>query len=304
MKKLIKQIALFLIPVFIGLIVLPVNKRTKYVELKDDCFNHGIWVYDRIHNNPGNVDIAILGSSHTVNGINDELISEQLDTLVAANFGYCRFGRNMHYTLLKEVLSEMKISKLVVEVREGENRYSHPIYPFVVETKDVFLDNSIANREVVQDIWSHLAYKVELFQDKLYHQSTQVGVRNEAFGFASHADTASAKFLDEVKARRSSQAEPMTEFQKRVQYKLGRVFHKKIAELCKKKNVEIYYLFMPSYGSGYAEPKEMEFYQQYGTVLIPPTPIYDNQDNWWDEGHLNIAGANKLSEWLASQLIK
>lgn len=302
MKKLIIKILIFLVPVFIGLVLLPVNKRTQYVELKEDCFNHGIWIYDRIHNNPEKIDIAILGSSHTINGINDGLITEKLDSLNTVNFGYCRFGRNFHYSLLKEILTEKDIKKLIIEVRRGENRYSHPIYPFIADTKDLFLNNSLANREIFQDIWNHLAYKLELFKDKIYDQTTKTGIRNDDFGFASNPDTASSRFLDEVKLKKSHADTIMSEFQKSVQYKLGRDFQKKIAKLCDKHHIEIFYLFIPTYGTIFTVPKELKTYQKYGKVLLPPTYIYDNQDFWFDEGHLNIAGANELSQWLAEQL--
>ncbi|MBN1115982.1 MAG: hypothetical protein JXA77_02170 [Bacteroidales bacterium] len=304
MKKLIRQILIFFIPVFIGLILLPVNKRARFVELKDDCFNHGIWVYDRIHNNSENIDIAFLGSSHTLNGINDKLISEKLDSLTAVNFGYCRYGRNFHYDLLQEILSEYKIKKLVVEVREGENRSSHPIYPFIADTKDIFLNNSIANREFFYEIWTHHAYKLELFQDKIYDQATKVSIRKDNYGFASHPDTASASYLNKRKLKNSNTDTIMSDIQRNIEYKFGRDYQKKIAALCQDNNIEIYYLFLPSFASACGIPKEFKIYQKFGKLIIPPDSIYDDMDNWWDHGHLNFAGADKISLWLANELTK
>ena len=51
MKRLLRNIILFCVPLLVVLIILPVDKRSKYQGLEDDCFNHGIWIYDRVFNN-------------------------------------------------------------------------------------------------------------------------------------------------------------------------------------------------------------------------------------------------------------
>ena len=110
MKRLYKHIILFFLPVLLLIIIVPVNKRQKYLGLENDCFNHAIWIYDRLYKNSKPVDIAFLGSSHTINGINDKLIEEELKryNMTAANFGYCRLGRNLSYVLLKEIIKTKK----------------------------------------------------------------------------------------------------------------------------------------------------------------------------------------------------
>jgi hypothetical protein len=37
-------------------------------------------------------------------------------------------------------------------------------------------------------------------------------------------------------------------------------------------------------------------------VLLPPKNIYENQENWYDDNHLNQTGAKELSLWLAEQI--
>lgn len=302
MKRLIVHIVLFLLPILIGLIFIPVSKRSMFLGLKDDCFNHGIWIHDRIFNNPEPVDILFLGSSHTINGINDKLISEKLSSRQAINFGYCRLGRNLEYSLLKTILSEKKIKKLVIEVREGENWFSHPVFPFIADDKDVYLANPLFNSNLIKDMWKHTAYKLELFQERIYLQSDSVPYNMNNFGFASHADTISSEYLKKIKLKNTGPKKEMSRLEQDYRYTYSRIYIKKIVQICREESIKIYFVYLPSYGTNRSEPREMKIYEKFGPVLIPPKEIYENVYFWFDENHLNLAGAEELSEWITANL--
>lgn len=302
MKKLIKNIFIFLLPVLVIIVLMPVNNRFKYQELKDDCFNHGIWIYDRIYNNEKPVEVAFLGSSHTVNGINDQVISENIDCGEAVNLGYCRLGRNLSYVLLKELILKKNIKHLILEVNEDEDRYSHPIFPYIASSRDVMLPNPFFNRDIVFDIWTHLAYKIEILQDVVFQHEKEVYIRTNDYGFASSKDTASSALLDEIKIKRSVPRKPLTKMERDFHLNFARVYLKRINKLCDEHNIQITFLYLPSYGSPHANPKEYENYIQYGEILIPPKHILEKQTNWHDENHLNQTGANELSLWLSDKI--
>ncbi|MDX9907637.1 MAG: hypothetical protein RBS55_13705 [Bacteroidales bacterium] len=302
MKKLILHTALFLLPVVILVLIIPVDKRMKYAGLKNDCFNHGIWIYDRIHYNPDPVDIAFLGSSHTINGIDDRIISEGLTPIKAANFGYCRLGRNLDYVLLKEILKKKKISKLVVEVREREDRYSHPVFPYIASTPDVALPNPLFNRDIFKDVWYHLSYKIETVQDVIYKRDSIPDYRIDDYGFAGHYDTASASFLDEIKIKRNLPKKEDPSYLIKFYLSYPRGYLKKTGQICKENQIALYFLYLPSYGNQKKVPEALSLYRELGTILIPPDTIFDNPLNWHDENHLNNNGARLLSQWLADQL--
>jgi len=77
----LKNIFIFLFPVILLVLIFPIDKRTRYTSLKDDCFNHGIWIHDRLFKNETPTDIIFLGTSHTVNAIDDKLIEDSLKGL-------------------------------------------------------------------------------------------------------------------------------------------------------------------------------------------------------------------------------
>lgn len=304
MKKLIRNIALFCLPLLLLLMVVPVDKRMQYLGLKDDCFNHGIWIHDRIYHNPKPVDIAFLGSSHAINGFNDEFLSDSLEPLEAVNFGYCRLGRNLHYVLLKEILHKKKLKTLVLEVREEEDRYSHPVFPFLAKSRDAMLPNPFFNRDILIDMWNHLSYKVEIYQDMLYNQTEQPPYRLEDHGYAYHTDTASSVFLDRIMVDRKQRSVRSPGLEMRFHNNFAHVYLKKIARLCEARHIELYFLYFPSYGSAYELPLSIDTYEEYGKVLVPPKEIFADKNHWYDENHLNKAGATRLSAWLLGELRK
>lgn len=302
MKKLIVNLMVFLLPVFLVLALLPIGKRQRYLGLKDDCFNHGIWIYDRIYENPAPVDIAILGSSLTINGIDDQLISDSITNGEAVNLGYCRLGRNLSYVLLKELVSQKRPSHLVLEVREEEDRYSHPVFPCLASTGDVLLPNPFFNRDLLSDIRVHLLYKVEIVQDMLYHQMQDVPVSSSLYGWAASEDTATSAFLDSVyRKRTASGRRAYSSFEKNFHGSYARGYLSKIHSLCEKEGIQLVFLYIPTFGN-YREPMEYNIYTKYGKVLIPPENIFRNKHYWNDEDHLNRQGAQALSLWLAQTI--
>ncbi|MCF8332185.1 MAG: hypothetical protein K9H84_07010 [Bacteroidales bacterium] len=302
MKKLYSHIILFLIPVIAFLILIQPNKRLRYTGLKDDCFNHGIWVHDRIFENPDPFDIAVLGSSHTINAVNDEIMDSLTNDKSVVNFGYCRLGRNLTYVLLKDILAEKSPETIIVEVREDEDRYSHPVFPLVANTTDVLLPVALFNRDIFADMWTHFSYKTELFRDNLFNAMEVQDVRLEDYGFASHPDTAKISYLDSIKKKRSIYKEPLARWERDFHMKYPKAYLKKVRQLCEKNNQKLFFLYLPSYGRPFNRPKNSNFYSNQGRLLIPPDSILENKDYWYDKSHMNKAGANALSRWLAHEI--
>jgi hypothetical protein len=304
MRKLFIHIILFLLPILIVLLLYPVNKRLRYISLKDDCFNHGIWLHDRIFENPLPVDIAFLGSSHTINAIDDHQVETILEEkkLRVLNLGYCRLGRNMDYALLKELLLSKKPKLVVLEITETENRYSHPIFPYIATQKDVLLPALFFNRDVVKDAYTAMAFKTELIQEQLFQNNPSPAIDLHAYGFAGHADTASKELLTKFFKERHLPEKKQSSLEHAFYMAFPKAYLKKTVQLCKENKIRICFLYLPAFGTSRSIPSEMELYKTYGTVLIPPSTIFDNTSNWFDENHLNKNGTAILSQWLGEQL--
>jgi hypothetical protein len=304
MKRLILNLLLFLIPFILLVYLVPVSGRQRFIQLKEDCAWHGIWFFDRVHSNKKSADIVFLGSSHTINGILDEHLEEQLNTpsLHVVNFGYCRYGENIYPVLLKEILKTKKLKLLFLEVREDENRYSHPIFPYVADAYDIFTATPFFNRDLVRDYFNSFLYRLELLKVQYFKPDSGVAIRTNDFGYMGSADTASRVYLEKVRQKHLLPRTKMSQMERDFYMSYPRFYLKKISELCIKNNIRLRFLYIPEFGSVQKEPLEVETYRKYGEVLMSPREIVEDPNDWADENHLNKAGATKLSDWLAGQI--
>ena len=133
---------------------------------------------------------------------------------------------------------------------------------------------------------------------------TNVQINKNDFGLASSPDTASAEFLRGIKEKRSIKKSELSEFERNFHMKFSRTYLEKIFKICEAKNIKIFFLYLPSYGSNVQIPKEYCTYIKYGKILIPPKKIFEKDLNWHDENHLNQTGAKELSNWLADEFHK
>lgn len=303
MKKLYKNIVLFLSPVFLALFFLKANQRLMYAGLKDDCLGHASWIYDRLYHNNKPIDVVISGSSQTINGIDDKLISDSINLFVT-NMGYCRLGRNLNYTLIHQTINIKKPRLLVLEVLVDEDRYSHPVFPYIASTKEVFTSYPFFNKDFLPDIFTHISYKLELTQDVVYKKEINPPIDTNDFGFTTPPDTASPELLLKFKNERSNPKPQLNELEKWFYEKFPLAYLEKINSCCKENNVKLVFLFLPRYGEKNTKPNLYKTYSQYGSVIIPPNTIINSPYNWHDENHMNQTGARELSIWLSGELRK
>lgn len=270
MKKLGFNLLSFLIPIILFIGIIPINKCAKYVGLKHDCSSRVTWMHDRVYTNNNPTDIVFIGSSKTINGINDERINTALANETITNFGYCRFGRNLHYVLLQELLKQKQPKLLVLEIRKSENRTGHPIFPFLAESKEAILPYPFFNKNVIKDIWTHLAYKVELLQETVYSKQPVEPTRLNNFGYLRAPGNANDTDLNANKLKMSSGKNQLTEFEEDFHHHFAHHCLKKISNLCKEKNIQLLLLSLPSYGSNSRSNQTFIPYNEYGQILLPP----------------------------------
>jgi hypothetical protein len=306
MKRLFSNILLFLLPLVLLIYFIPFERRQRFIQLKDDCSCQGIWLFDRVHHNDNPVDVVFFGSSHTINGIMDEFIEKQLNepSVHVVNLGYCRYGVNIYYVLMKEIVRSKKPKILFLEVREDENRYSHPVFPYIADANDIFLATPFFNRDLVKDYFDSFRYRLQLLKVQYFKKDSLVPFKPNDFGFMGSRDTASKAFLEKVKLEHERPKAQLNPLERYFYMTYPRIYLKKLSELCIENNIRLSFLYIPEYGSHETEPLEINTYRKYGDVLIPPHEIFEDPDNWFDENHLNHAGAGKLSEWVTGQIRK
>ena len=313
MKRFIINILLFCLPIVVWLFVKwtqPHDQQFTAHFTKGDCFSHGSWLQDRLYLNETEIDIAFFGTSHTINAIDDKLLSKKLNKNVV-NCGYCRLGRNLQELFTQQLFSynqsanlkNPNLEKIIIEVRENEEVSSHPMYPYWSNFREML--QMPYNRDYINDWYLYTISRIEYDKSKLYPTIYEIDTTN--FGGSSNLDTIDITQLEDFKERHSKRLKKDRNNIKNTRfedftYRFPKHYLNKIHQKCHDKNVELVFLYLPSYASTTLEPQHLAYYQSLGTVIIPPKKIWNNPDYWFDKEHLNIAGSTIFSEWLVSQL--
>lgn len=307
MKPILLKIALFfsliLTPV-LTLFLAPYSKEFAYHFIKDDCYNHGAWIHDRIIKNPTPVDIAFIGSSHTIHAFQDKKLEEILGSEYRiANLGYCRYGRNLEYLILRMLLEHKTPQFVVLEVHEDEEKNSHDIFPYLANTRDLILTPSPINRDYFADLFHGASARLEYFKSRYIFRKNYP---ESDFGLYGYGEADRVVPENELKENQQAWKNRLERTQiqsiEKIQLKYPFAYLNKMIELFRKKNIPFLFVYLPESGSKLKKPKYALHYQNFAPLLIPPDSIFENTTNWMDASHLNDKGSELLSAWMAEQL--
>ncbi|MBX7108529.1 MAG: hypothetical protein K1X61_07780 [Chitinophagales bacterium] len=307
MQKLAINLLLFmLLPMasIIFLFVIPADKQFAYHFIKSDCYNHSDWIYARMHDTAA-VDIAFIGSSRTIHAIADSLIETAISgnaskPVHVVNLGYCRFGRNMDFAIVKDLMSAKRIKKLVLEVREDEEPFSHLDFGYIASSADL-LRPVFVNPRYFSDSWKGLQMRVEFVKSFLkVRPASAFGQGNPASIYGYGSSTSSLPANQEVPDSPSVNNTGSSVL-RALKLNFPRHYIAEIVALAKTQDIAVCFLYLPSYNHSQQAPRELPYYQKFGPVLIPPNEIFSNPVHFMDENHLNDTGSKQLMEWLVQQ---
>ncbi|MBN1985028.1 MAG: hypothetical protein JW761_01930 [Prolixibacteraceae bacterium] len=312
MKKLIKNSILFLLPFLVGtagMFFIPVSKNFSYHFIRGECNNKAAWMYHRMFEDKHNTDIVFSGASQTGSAIDDKYISEKLSAatgteISAVNFGFCRRGRDIQYVMLKDLFAQKQPKILVIEVAEDEPKKSHPVFPYLAESTDVFGSFVWFNQRFFPGLWKATAVRFEFVKSTLLGEPMSVSEsRPSRFGYLSSEQIVSPGMLNENSEnwqKRLGKTKPRLLRKSELNY--SKHYIEKIVELARKNQCKILFLYLPESGSNLKHPLLMDYYQQFSEVIILPDEIVKNDSNWKDATHFNDSGALKTSEYILSFL--
>jgi|GEM_PF-312312 len=309
MKQILLKIGIFfgiLAAPLAVLFVLPYSDEFAYHYIENDCYNHGAWIYSRVKSNPMPIDIAFIGSSHSIHAFQEKKIEEILgDGNHLVNLGYCRYGRNMEFVILKLLLKYKQPKLVVIEVHEDEEKNSHDIFPYLAETKDLLLPPTIFNRDYFSDLITGASARLENFKAEYLFQSVYPEPQPELHGYAASDRIASDSEITENKLawqkRLQRKSPDLTED---IQLKYPFAYLEKITAELRKREISFAFVYLPDSGSELNEPKHVNYYNTLAPVLIPPKCIFDDRTNWMDASHFNDKGSEVLSKWMAGEIAK
>ncbi|MCH8905355.1 MAG: hypothetical protein IIA45_15760 [Bacteroidetes bacterium] len=318
MKKFIIRTLLFIAPIITisGFVLFSPYDREfafNYVR-KDNDFHNSSWMYNKIFVDTSSIDAVFIGSSRTLNAVNDEYINKefskskhQLNNIAA--MGYYRPGRNVYYVLAKDILKYKQPKYLIIEVRLAESRFSHITFPVVAEARDIVYAPLFINHDYFPDLLYGLKMRYLYHREKLYPTLTIKAVEwpNKAYGWIPYNRVENPAKLTRLKARAWYRHGPVNEkssskYIRKIESLYAKQYLKKIYTLTKEANCKLVFLYLPSYGSNGIEPKERAIYERLGELWIPPIELFIDPAVYGDNNHLNLEGSDRLTKWLIKKL--
>ena len=112
------------------------------------------WIYERIHDDPTAIDIALIGTSHTQSGVNSALVETSLRTVGdpahVVNFALPFLGRDLEYLIARELLDSRPVQTLVIELQEDEPTAPHPSFQRLADPGDILSAPLLVNSRLFE----------------------------------------------------------------------------------------------------------------------------------------------------------
>ncbi len=313
MKKLLKQIAFFVLPVFVGgMLLFSMNpeKQFSYYFVKGECSNKASWIYDRIFLSDKKLDVVFIGASQTACAVKDELIEQRLkeqtgEIIKVASLGYCRRGRDIQYSMLKDVFRQKNPRLVVIEVAEDEPKKSHPVFPYLAESEDIVASHVFFNQRYPAALWKGLVLRFEFLKGKLFGLPELTGDSAADHGYIPTHSTADEELLlnnrlnweRRLKNKKASLV-------RTIELHYSRHYLEEIAAMAENNGCRIVFLYLRESGSGMRLPLLYDYYRSVADVIVLPDSIFNAPHYWFDATHLNDKGATVASEKIAKEIEK
>lgn len=312
------------------MVAIPHREVVRWQAVRTEAYARLGWAYSRIHDDATPIDIALIGTSHTMNGIDGLAVARAMAAaglrepggrcLTVTNFAIPNYGRNLHYLLARELLDHRRPRAIVLEVVENETRKAHPLFSHVATTRDLVTAPVAGNTGYLADLirlpYRQVALGVESlapdsfglhprFNPGRYDGSTVDNTRVvtvDGKALTPPLDRAlDPGQLDRAAAglRAAKRLHYLPPSLAGIEYAMPRRYVAALLDLAQQRGVPVYLLYLPGYGQPPA-PYDLSLYR--GLPMLTVAPALAPRAHWHDVHHLNADGAAAASALLAGQL--
>ncbi|MEH3038226.1 MAG: hypothetical protein PGN23_17295 [Sphingomonas adhaesiva] len=312
------------------MVALPHDRYVRWQDERTEAYARLGWVYERVHYDRTPTDIVLVGTSHTMNGLDGLAIAQRIAAtgaraadgrcLTVSNLAIPSYGRNLHWAIVHELLSARKPRALVLEVFENETRKAHPMFWRVADSADLVRAPILLNQNYVGDLirlpYRQLKLAVEsaapaqfglkpAFSLATYDGSTVdntriVNVHGQAF------TPPLTRVLDPVtleaaaaSRRENKNLNMLPAALERFEYAVPRHYVAALLAEADKAGVPVILLYLPGYGMP-PRPFDMRLFR--GRPMMTVNDLLRHREFWHDPDHLNAQGATAVSRRVADLL--
>jgi hypothetical protein len=291
----------------VALSLLPDDKYIRYRQVGGDGQKAG-WIYERLHFDPEPVDVAFLGTSHTMRAVDAERIEAGLRGVRVASLAMPYHGQNLAYVLAKELFANKRVRLVVLEVREIQSRAGHDMFWYLADREDIVSPVWLFNPNAITDLAHLPGRQLRLFFRGLFPDAFGEPRAFDPAHYAGHHWSDAADHIV-THPREWLEAEHANELRTRsygalpaslhpLEFRFSTEYTNRIKALAAANGTAVAFLYLPSY-SETAPPADRALYDDLWT---PPAAVLAPPERWADLTHLNAAGANALVPWLTDQI--
>jgi hypothetical protein len=309
-------------------VLLPHNRYIRYQQFDQSDLFKLRWVYERIHDDPTPIDVAIIGSSRVEAALSAPDLGAALSRKLGrpihvANLAVPYEGRNLHYIIAKELLASHPETKIILLSVVERADITHPAFRYVADTKDVLRAPWFINHYYAVDAaflpYRQMYYFVQSIFPTWFGKS--LALRNDYLGTdwdsTQSFRTPTGRFID-----RNLVASPQRLASGSAEMKSGLgngdgywvqpsswyalnaplepVYATRLAAMATQCGAHVIFVHLPFYSS-IPQQYDHAAYERLGP-LIDAQQFSTEPHFYADEGHFNRYGIQKVSPWLSSAL--
>jgi hypothetical protein len=307
------------------LVCLPHDRYLRYQALDVGAFKKATWIYERTMFDPSPIDIAFIGTSHTMNAIDSKLVEQHINNELTSkkhvvNFSIPQLGRDMHQTLVKLLLENRQPELLFIEIRETETRDQHPATHYLANAQDMLESPLLVNTRYFGNLARLPLRQSSLFLKSQFPTIFGVATKFDQQAYAGSHQNYALTFPDGRSRHRIRTEQVLVEKRRKwakanahkllrdnelenfINFNANLSILRNIVSMAKDKGVEVYFLYLPDFGSQ-ARPVDEAIYTQMAPILyVDDVSIFRDTNNWYDLGHLNAIGAEKYTHSIANNI--
>jgi hypothetical protein len=307
---------------FIALAFIEDDPYSRYEAVRSTDYIKAGWIYERLHFDPTPVDVAFIGSSRTMQGVDSQQIEKALNSASGGNYHVVnlalpKLGRDVPYLLGRMLVETKKPKIVVVEVDYLNQREGTAIYPQLA-TFDDLLHAPQPDQDFLHDfvsiparhgrlLWQSLTSKSEF--DPARYRGAHWDDDYQTTGADGRMSQPRLESMEKDQLHReavqwvSQQQNKFRQYDSWawVEFYYNEAYEQRLLALLQQSGVKIVLLYLSAIGSA-DRPAHFERLSGYGELWPIPPDLTGDSTLWFNATHMNYHGAQRLSDWLAGKL--
>ena len=283
------------------------------------------WIYERIHFDDRPIDVLFVGASNIKYGISADRMENNFShrglSVKIENFAALFGGRNLNYVLMKEMYKAGRQPKLLVLGVFGRPaHFGHPAFKYFADASDIVAPIYLVNLDYLSDLqylpfrqlklaamrlFPH-AFEASLKFDPILYTEREKDpaglVQNARSGMLIGRDKklSGATFLKEAESLNFWEKPTLPSALADVEFGDEKYYIPRIVALARAHKTKVVFVYIPNFQG---PPKALfeNFYLHYGPVFNANL-VANNDQIFFDSGHLNRKGALAVTDWLTNQI--